>query len=167
MGISRSPDGLVKARINFVPPVCALQENQQSQPAYFKKRLVFKGQRQKKNANKTIDFIRVSNWLRGLDLNQRPSGYEPDELPGCSTPRSRVLIIATSQCTGQVIKILKWIHAVTNPVAGQFQEFQINALDRDARPVLADEFKVGRARIKFYLRRVMLERRQRAPRMIP
>jgi hypothetical protein len=26
-------------------------------------------------------------WLRGLDLNQRPSGYEPDELPGCSTPR--------------------------------------------------------------------------------
>jgi hypothetical protein len=28
-----------------------------------------------------------SSWLRGLDLNQRPSGYEPDELPGCSTPR--------------------------------------------------------------------------------
>jgi hypothetical protein len=28
------------------------------------------------------------NWLRGLDLNQRPSGYEPDELPGCSTPRA-------------------------------------------------------------------------------
>ena len=25
--------------------------------------------------------------MRGLDLNQRPSGYEPDELPGCSTPR--------------------------------------------------------------------------------
>lgn len=30
--------------------------------------------------------VRV-RWLRGLDLNQRPSGYEPDELPGCSTPR--------------------------------------------------------------------------------
>ena len=30
---------------------------------------------------------RQVNWLRGLDLNQRPSGYEPDELPGCSTPR--------------------------------------------------------------------------------
>jgi hypothetical protein len=26
-------------------------------------------------------------WLRGRDLNPRPSGYEPDELPGCSTPR--------------------------------------------------------------------------------
>jgi hypothetical protein len=25
--------------------------------------------------------------LRGWDLNPRPSGYEPDELPGCSTPR--------------------------------------------------------------------------------
>ena len=28
-----------------------------------------------------------ATWLRGLDLNQRPSGYEPDELPDCSTPR--------------------------------------------------------------------------------
>ena len=23
----------------------------------------------------------AKSWLRGLDLNQRPSGYEPDELP--------------------------------------------------------------------------------------
>jgi hypothetical protein len=38
----------------------------------------------------------VSNWVQGLDLNQRPSGYEPDELPGCSTlqqnGRRKVLI---------------------------------------------------------------------------
>src|SRR5438105_6645473 len=31
----------------------------------------------------------AGNWLRGRDLNPRPSGYEPDELPGCSTPRSK------------------------------------------------------------------------------
>ena len=26
-------------------------------------------------------------WVRGVDLNHRPPGYEPDELPDCSTPQ--------------------------------------------------------------------------------
>src|SRR6266849_2152362 len=39
-------------------------------------------------------------WLRGLDLNQRPSGYEPDELPDCSTPRSHYIGIARNRQTG-------------------------------------------------------------------
>ena len=29
----------------------------------------------------------LGKWWRGWDLNPRPSGYEPDELPDCSTPR--------------------------------------------------------------------------------
>jgi hypothetical protein len=31
-------------------------------------------------------------WLRGRDLNPRPLGYEPNELPDCSTPRQSQLI---------------------------------------------------------------------------
>ncbi|CAI2314947.1 hypothetical protein IFVP5_C1450001 [Vibrio parahaemolyticus] len=30
--------------------------------------------------------------MRGPDLNRRPSGYEPDELPSCSTPRPYFIV---------------------------------------------------------------------------
>src|SRR5437899_5665634 len=34
---------------------------------------------------------RLEIWLRGRDLNPRPLGYEPNELPDCSTPRQSQL----------------------------------------------------------------------------
>ena len=40
-----------------------------------------------KNPCKNKGLKSKENWLRGQDSNLRPSGYEPDELPDCSTPR--------------------------------------------------------------------------------
>jgi hypothetical protein len=39
--------------------------------------------------------VTLEIWLRGRDLNPRPLGYEPNELPDCSTPRQEKLIVAS------------------------------------------------------------------------
>ena len=49
-------------------------------------------------------------WLRGLDLNQRPSGYEPDELPGCSTPRQ--VNFWNGYLYGRSVKTSKYINNI-------------------------------------------------------
>src|SRR5256712_14178434 len=41
-------------------------------------------------------------WLRGVDLNHRPLGYEPNELPDCSTPQKNhisVVVVGQTQLT--------------------------------------------------------------------
>ena len=50
-----------------------------------------------------LHFVKF-DWLRGPDLNRRPSGYEPDELPGCSTPRHRIAFTSSNLigCGGRI-----------------------------------------------------------------
>ena len=48
-------------------------------------RSVLQNERAQKRPLFRVAFFDV--WLREPDLNRRPSGYEPDELPDCSIPR--------------------------------------------------------------------------------
>src|SRR3954468_17829250 len=60
---------------------------------------------------------------RGQDLNLRPPGYEPRELPGCSTPRQFVFagfsggltLLANSASPGKVPRALHLLCCVWEP----------------------------------------------------
>src|SRR5674476_1179508 len=81
-------------------------------------------------------------------------------------PRDQGKQYARPRCAGQVL--LKRIYTVANPIARQFQKLQPHPLeDPQPRPVGASKCEIRRPRIKFYLRREMLETFQRPPRMIP
>ncbi len=58
-----------------------------------------KGSGWKQNGASPGGRILAPFWLRELDLNQRPFGYEPNELPDCSIPR-RVTIVTREKIFG-------------------------------------------------------------------
>jgi hypothetical protein len=43
----------------------------------------------------------IRKWLRGVDLNHRPLGYEPNELPDCSTPHKNHNSVVEQGQTGR------------------------------------------------------------------
>ncbi len=70
------------------PLVAITQASFQRQPVYKLVHLC-PGHKKKKGITGIPFPIKIMHlaWLRGRDLNPRPLGYEPNELPDCSTPR--------------------------------------------------------------------------------
>jgi hypothetical protein len=53
------------------------------------------------------------DWLRGMDLNHRPLGYEPNELPDCSTPHHDSNAgMVSRQTSAADFRFLDWVAAV-------------------------------------------------------
>lgn len=66
-------------------------------------------------AYRTHSFWLSPIWLRGLDLNQRPMGYEPIELPGCSTPQvtfNSIRSLTQTGAAGSRPYIICWRHTI-------------------------------------------------------
>src|SRR5471032_2499941 len=91
IGLNRYATRLVKRRTRFT---FGRRPSAQWEASNFRCRKAnlsqpFHSRRAKPKLPRNLAVGRELNWVQGLDLNQRPSGYEPDELPGCSTLQQR------------------------------------------------------------------------------
>ena len=74
-------------------------------------------------------------------MNLRPSGYEPDELPSCSTPRRRInanIIVKITQvffCFDKVFGGAFPFSPFTEPLQSRFAQF--------IKPLIPTENKLG------------------------
>ena len=59
--------------------------------------------------------------VAGKDLNLRPSGYEPDELPDCSTPRLRLLPFKLSATNSSFL--LRCVQSAKTEIMAQLKPF--------------------------------------------
>ena len=78
-----------------------MTSKEKSRPGFFHRLFLSCGKAHdfpsEKAKQKSILKLQDAWWLRGPDLNQRPSGYEPDELPDCSTPRYLLCALSGSR----------------------------------------------------------------------
>ena len=68
-------------------------------------------------------------WLRGKDLNLRPLGYEPNELPGCSTPRANA-------------------NKALNGKSSQRRATKLLSLTRNAKAITCDSYSWARRNLR-------------------
>ena len=69
-------------------------------------------------------------WLRKLDLNQQPLGYEPSELPDCSIPRYEFIKVAEEKGFEPLRRFLDLPVFKTGPFNQTWVFLQIGASDR-------------------------------------
>ena len=77
-----------------LPPAAAILKSQRATLAVLITRRP--PTRSQPHTDKTKTDIQVNvcfRWVQGPDLNRRPPGYEPDELPSCSTLRYLVMLV--------------------------------------------------------------------------
>ena len=64
----------------------------------------------------------LMGWLRGHDLNMRPLGYEPNELPGCSTPHKK-------DTKPECLRSMPRCPSLVNSTSSQICRFHFDVLD--------------------------------------